>query len=108
FFFSSRRRHTRSYGDWSSDVCSSDLGAHQGAPVVQKADVDDAGVALVNLLADLARGDVPQPDAALAAAARQGRPVRAEAETGRQIGRASCRERGQNGVEEGRETSKKG
>src|SRR5437867_4409514 len=24
FFFSSRRRHTRSYGDWSSDVCSSD------------------------------------------------------------------------------------
>src|SRR5438094_9624728 len=27
FFFSSRRRHTRSYGDWSSDVCSSDLTA---------------------------------------------------------------------------------
>src|SRR6266516_2644290 len=26
FFFSSRRRHTISYGDWSSDVCSSDLG----------------------------------------------------------------------------------
>src|SRR5438094_7478050 len=25
FFFSSRRRHTRSYGDSSSDVCSSDL-----------------------------------------------------------------------------------
>src|SRR5215211_5834814 len=25
FFFSSRRRHTRSLGDWSSDVCSSDL-----------------------------------------------------------------------------------
>src|SRR6266516_4944088 len=25
FFFSSRRRHTRLYGDWSSDVCSSDL-----------------------------------------------------------------------------------
>src|SRR5437867_2503950 len=24
FFFSSRRRHTSSYGDWSSDVCSSD------------------------------------------------------------------------------------
>src|SRR5204862_595418 len=31
FFFSSRRRHTRSLRDWSSDVCSSDLrtlGAH--------------------------------------------------------------------------------
>src|SRR3712207_6576773 len=33
FFFSSRRRHTRYWRDWSSDVCSSDLGplgsAHQ-------------------------------------------------------------------------------
>src|ERR1035441_7252817 len=27
FFFSSRRRHTRCLSDWSSDVCSSDLGA---------------------------------------------------------------------------------
>src|SRR5256885_9911126 len=26
FFFSSRRRHTRCSPDWSSDVCSSDLG----------------------------------------------------------------------------------
>src|SRR5256885_5972054 len=31
FFFSSRRRHTRLQGDWSSDVCSSDLG--QGGSV---------------------------------------------------------------------------
>src|SRR5574340_1341048 len=31
FFFSSRRRHTRSFGDWSSDVCSSDLG--NGSPL---------------------------------------------------------------------------
>src|SRR6266487_5604227 len=29
FFFSSRRRHTRWTGDWSSDVCSSDLLAGQ-------------------------------------------------------------------------------
>src|SRR5205814_7304821 len=28
FFFSSRRRHTRCLSDWSSDVCSSDLGPH--------------------------------------------------------------------------------
>src|SRR5688500_1572297 len=27
YFFSSRRRHTSLQGDWSSDVCSSDLGA---------------------------------------------------------------------------------
>src|SRR5215467_15238092 len=31
FFFSSRRRHTRLQGDWSSDVCSSDLADHPGA-----------------------------------------------------------------------------
>src|SRR5260221_4862312 len=29
FFFSSRRRHTRSLCDWSSDVCSSDLGGRR-------------------------------------------------------------------------------
>src|SRR5439155_11426179 len=29
FFFSSRRRHTRWPRDWSSDVCSSDLVAHE-------------------------------------------------------------------------------
>src|SRR3712207_8961130 len=28
FFFSSRRRHTRYWRDWSSDVCSSDLAAY--------------------------------------------------------------------------------
>src|SRR5215813_15432052 len=32
FFFSSRRRHTRCGRDWSSDVCSSDLG-HDAAPL---------------------------------------------------------------------------
>src|SRR5256885_1718159 len=32
FFFSSRRRHTRLQGDWSSDVCSSDLTAWRKAP----------------------------------------------------------------------------
>src|SRR3712207_6993847 len=30
FFFSSRRRHTRYWRDWSSDVCSSDLELAQG------------------------------------------------------------------------------
>src|ERR671939_1001747 len=35
FFFSSRRRHTRYWRDWSSDVCSSDLAsspASRGTP----------------------------------------------------------------------------
>src|SRR3712207_9087818 len=39
FFFSSRRRHTRYWRDWSSDVCSSDLlprlAAAVGRPVQQ-------------------------------------------------------------------------
>src|SRR3712207_786308 len=30
FFFSSRRRHTRYWRDWSSDVCSSDLAVSKG------------------------------------------------------------------------------
>src|SRR5207249_8057017 len=34
FFFSSRRRHTRSKRDWSSDVCSSDLDAERHDPHV--------------------------------------------------------------------------
>src|SRR5256885_8105079 len=36
FFFSSRRRHTRLQGDWSSDVCSSDLLAFMICPFWQK------------------------------------------------------------------------
>src|SRR5207245_4252786 len=32
FFFSSRRRHTRCYRDWSSDVCSSDLAPPAARP----------------------------------------------------------------------------
>src|SRR3989454_8588317 len=39
FFFSSRRRHTRLQGDWSSDVCSSDLTGQ-----LAKTDRLDAGI----------------------------------------------------------------
>src|SRR5216683_1189510 len=48
FFFSSRRRHTRSDRDWSSDVCSSDLAGLAEASaellrdVVVTADLDEA------------------------------------------------------------------
>src|SRR5262245_62179211 len=35
FFFSSRRRHTRCLSDWSSDVCSSDLGEHRAGAYPQ-------------------------------------------------------------------------
>src|SRR5205807_9479009 len=36
FFFSSRRRHTRLQGDWSSDVCSSDLLGISGADLARQ------------------------------------------------------------------------
>src|SRR5215510_10029207 len=35
FFFSSRRRHTRWPRDWSSDVCSSDLGQLQRVAIAR-------------------------------------------------------------------------
>src|SRR5574337_1455899 len=38
-FFSSRRRHTNLSGDWSSDVCSSDLG-----PCVQRVGFERTGL----------------------------------------------------------------
>src|SRR5436189_6247619 len=47
FFFSSRRRHTRYIGDWSSDVCSSDLSSHGADPVpwedLRRGDQDGRG-----------------------------------------------------------------
>src|SRR5437879_4799343 len=46
FFFSSRRRHTRYIGDWSSDVCSSDLippGADPAAGEVISAHTTEGG-----------------------------------------------------------------
>src|SRR3712207_8887085 len=43
FFFSSRRRHTRYWRDWSSDVCSSDLTlAKSGGATAKKYDEIDA------------------------------------------------------------------
>src|SRR3712207_8739848 len=39
FFFSSRRRHTRYWRDWSSDVCSSDLLFLMNSEEIEKASV---------------------------------------------------------------------
>src|SRR5437867_11596675 len=79
FFFSSRRRHTRSYGDWSSDVCSSDLrqqlpeGENRSDHTLQNSIIALAGA---NRLSDRQDGSM-------------GKRVQMR----RQIGRASCRER---------------
>src|SRR5256885_3224366 len=79
FFFSSRRRHTRLQGDWSSDVCSSDL--EQQAVGV---DVGEAPAVAVGHLIIVGRIGVQD------GAARQDEGAGEEA---REIGRASCRER---------------
>src|SRR5207245_5602850 len=42
FFFSSRRRHTRCYRDWSSDVCSSDLPRGTAFPKLEAPAIKEA------------------------------------------------------------------
>src|SRR2546426_4219119 len=42
FFFSSRRRHTRLQGDWSSDVCSSDLSHRRAIRSLTEEDDDES------------------------------------------------------------------
>src|SRR5207249_6733686 len=88
FFFSSRRRHTRSKRDWSSDVCSSDLeklrrDACRGRESFRKNYCRISRA--VGLRGSSASGG--RWTSAHASAERQGRRL------ARQIGRASCRER---------------
>src|SRR5690606_40974351 len=93
-FFSSRRRHTRFSRDWSSDVCSSDLGGGHGggrpsAVRARQVLLDDPGdqrVGLVQLPAVDGGGE-----ARLAFAARLRQHLAAV--IAHEIGRASCRER---------------
>src|SRR5438034_10747617 len=44
FFFSSKRRHTISLCDWSSDVCSSDLAGYAPSPLVGEGACPDRGI----------------------------------------------------------------
>src|SRR5437762_13542576 len=90
FFFSSRRRHTRYIGDWSSDVCSSDL---------EEVRMRRVAVIIVAVVVAGASGTVAQeayptrpvtivnPFPPGGIADLTARPLAAE------IGRASCRER---------------
>src|SRR5438093_11317499 len=81
FFFSSRRRHTSLVSDWSSDVCSSDLSRPRGRPCRLHLEARGAGQA--GLVGETARG-----------LDRGGMGVVAGEARAREIGRASCRERG--------------
>src|SRR5947207_12165536 len=60
FFFSSRRRHTRSLCDWSSDVCSSDLVAMIPNETRARVQLTPAGTTpmTMELLAHLEMGGV--------------------------------------------------
>src|SRR5207245_8725745 len=59
FFFSSRRRHTRCYRDWSSDVCSSDLSVHRLLIDAQQASDQAARVKLYMQAQELIHRDAP-------------------------------------------------
>src|SRR5690348_89044 len=56
FFFSSRRRHTRWTGDWSSDVCSSDLTPAPPAPQQKQPKVKAGSKDDVNAIGDRGMG----------------------------------------------------
>src|SRR5256885_2976215 len=76
FFFSSRRRHTRLQGDWSSDVCSSDLMNF------------DSDTNVVDVAVRRLRSKVDEPFAH-----KLIHTVRGVGYVLEEIGRASCRER---------------
>src|SRR5215510_15785142 len=71
FFFSSRRRHTRWPRDWSSDVCSSDLGAKPAAPTPAGSRIGTPDVVQVQGIT-VARQIAPQISSLLAAAQADG------------------------------------
>src|SRR5437763_12730358 len=86
FFFSSRRRHTRYIGDWSSDVCSSDLW-----PLPRL-----AALTLTNPCVPSLRSiSISSPSIRSPVAARRGsgQSSRVNGRPSREIGRASCRKR---------------
>src|SRR5207249_9413549 len=84
FFFSGRRRHTRSKRDWSSDVCSSDL-AIRRAP---------DGVTVVSH--DAFVQSRPVNRSVIVVARDRLDQARVVGFAAREIGRAACRESGVN------------
>src|SRR5436189_594091 len=94
FFFSSRRRHTRYIGDWSSDVCSSDLSRSALAPPSSPARSVVSHVAPPRSAVRFPRRPRwPGAPVGLDGGARALRDRVRRPCLPRQIGRASCRER---------------
>src|SRR5205807_5103092 len=100
-FFSSRRRHTRLQGDWSSDVCSSDLATTSRPWIHHSPDT-------IRVLGKALASTEPRPRGRgyVARDTLHRREFLASTEPrprGRgylEIGRASCRERERTGVGE--------
>src|SRR5207245_8352240 len=90
FFFSSRRRHTRCYRDWSSDVCSSDLTLYGRMCPIETPEGPNIG--LIGSLSSFAEvseyGFVTTPYRVVKDGLVTDEVVRLD-----EIGRASCRER---------------
>src|SRR5260221_1474106 len=87
-FFSSRRRHTRSLCDWSSDVCSSDLADLKGKTLTEPSRTDPITLTARKLMEmhGLKDGDVEIKYIS-------GSRPRVDCLKSGEIGRASCRER---------------
>src|SRR5256885_11485017 len=85
FFFSSRRRHTRLQGDWSSDVCSSDLQPPEEPVTMPSGSLSPAETTAAKIKADEAGANARR------AAVRYLGTV--DCHYYPEIGRASCRER---------------
>src|SRR3712207_492693 len=92
FFFSSTRRHTRYWRDWSSDVCSSDLRGvrkecdlapheHAAGAAFNRVEPDQRAALADDVPRDTARGDTRPPEVRTRARSRHERSG-----TGRQVG----------------------
>src|SRR5256885_5041135 len=87
FFFSSRRRHTRLQGDWSSDVCSSDLFSSEEDVAITWAPAAFANCSANSETLPVPRISTVSPGLTLPYTTKALQAVTPE------IGRASCRER---------------
>src|SRR5699024_11984337 len=92
FFFSSRRRHTRSKRDWSSDVCSSDLQVTAAEANLRVARAEHERYKTLMGRQLVSRSQFDASENAFRSAQARLQQARAEFD---EIGRASCRERGQ-------------
>src|SRR5207249_5339853 len=105
FFFSSRRRHTRSKRDWSSDVCSSDLGIYVsgGASTVSNTTPPAAIASTTTTIGSGATAsNLTIQNNTITNAARA-----VAVQGAAKIGRASCRERGESSEGAGTRKRKK-